>query len=99
MPTLQYLEEKIWSELLGIKDIEILNDDKQIEEHFAVEVDHNGFVESKKTLKVKNKVKMKNQKYFWYKVDYLVLPPKLYLVVFHQVSLVNRTKMICLDFT
>ena len=27
-----------------------------------------------------------------------MLPPKLYLVVFYQVSLVNRTKMICLDF-
>ena len=27
-----------------------------------------------------------------------VLPPKLYLVVFYQVSLVNRTKMICSDF-
>jgi len=61
MPTLQYLEEKIWMEVIGIKDIENLNDDKQIEECFAVEVDHNG-------LKVKKKVKMKNQKYFWYKV-------------------------------
>ena len=28
----------------------------------------------------------------------LVLPPKLYLVVFYQVSPVNRTKMICSDF-
>ena len=27
-----------------------------------------------------------------------LLPPKLYLVVFYQVSLVNQTKMICLDF-
>ena len=27
-----------------------------------------------------------------------VLPPKLYLVVFYQVSQVNRTKMICSDF-
>ena len=26
-----------------------------------------------------------------------MLPPKLYLVVFHQVSLVNRTKITCLD--
>ena len=26
------------------------------------------------------------------------LPPKLYLVVFYQVSLVNQTKMICSDF-
>ena len=61
IPMLQYSEEKIWIEVLGIKDIENLNDDKKIEECFAVEVDHNG-------LKVKKKVKMKNQKYFWYKV-------------------------------
>ena len=27
-----------------------------------------------------------------------MLPPKLYLVVFYQVSLVNRRKMICSDF-
>ena len=27
-----------------------------------------------------------------------MLPPKLYLVVFYQVSLVNRTKMICSNF-
>ena len=27
-----------------------------------------------------------------------VLPPKLYLVVFYQVSLVNRTRITCLDF-
>ena len=27
-----------------------------------------------------------------------MLPPKLYLVVFYQVSLVNWTKMICSDF-
>ena len=61
MPMLQYLEEKIWMEVIGIKDIENLNDDKRIEECFVVEVDHNG-------LKVKKKVKMKNQNYFWYKV-------------------------------
>ena len=68
MPKLQYSEEKIWIEVLGIKDIEILNDDKQIQEFFAIEVDHNGFVESKKILKVKKKMKMKNQKYLRYKV-------------------------------
>ena len=45
-----------------------MNDDKQIEERFVVDVDHNGFVESHKTLKVKKKVNMKNQKSFWYKV-------------------------------
>ena len=38
-----------------------MNDDKQIEEGFAIEVDHNG-------LMVNKKVKMKNQKYLWYKV-------------------------------
>ena len=27
-----------------------------------------------------------------------MLPPKLYLVVFYQVSLVNQTKIFCLDF-
>ena len=27
-----------------------------------------------------------------------MLPPKLYLVVFYQVSLVNRTGLTCLDF-
>ena len=27
-----------------------------------------------------------------------LLPPKMYLVVFYQVRLVNQTKMICLDF-
>ena len=27
-----------------------------------------------------------------------MLPPKLYLVVFYQVSLVNQTNMICSDF-
>ena len=27
-----------------------------------------------------------------------MLPPKLYLVVFYQVSLVNRTRITCLDF-
>ena len=45
IPTLQYSEEKIWIEVLRIKDIENLNDDKQIEECFAVEIDYNGFVE------------------------------------------------------
>ena len=29
---------------------------------------------------------------------FLLLPPKLYLVFFYQVSLVNQTKVICLDF-
>ena len=48
MPMLQYLEENILIEVLGIKDIKNLNDDKKIEECFAVEVDHNGFVELKK---------------------------------------------------
>ena len=51
MPTLQYLEENICIEVLGIKDIENLNDDKQIEEHFAVEVDHNGFRNQRKHLR------------------------------------------------
>ena len=37
-----------------------MNDDKKIEECFSIEFDHNG-------LKVKKKVKMKNQNYFWYK--------------------------------
>ena len=32
------------------------------------------------------------------KMKLLLLPPKLYLVVFYQVSLLNRTKMICSDF-
>ena len=45
MPTLQYSKEKIWIEVLGIKDIENLNDDKQIKDRFAVEVEHNGFME------------------------------------------------------
>ena len=45
-----------------------MNDDKKIEECFGVEVGHNGFVESKKILKVEKKMKMKNQKYLWYKV-------------------------------
>ena len=29
---------------------------------------------------------------------YCLLPPKLYLVVFYQVSLVNRTRITCSDF-
>ena len=80
MPMLQYSEENIWIEVLGIKDIENLNDDKQIEECFAVEVEHNGFVESKKTLMVKKKVKIKNQKYFCIKFGILsqvMMKPKL----------------------
>ena len=31
-------------------------------------------------------------------LSYAVLPPKLYLLVFYQVSLVNQTKMICSAF-
>ena len=48
IPMLQYSKEKIWIEVLGIKDTENLNDDKKIEECFAVEVDHNGLMVNKK---------------------------------------------------
>lgn len=77
MPMLQYLVKNIWIGVLGIKDIENLNDGKQIEEHFAAEADHSEFEES---LKVKMKVKIKKQMYFGIKFGVLsqvMMKPKL----------------------
>ena len=34
----------------------------------------------------------------WQSLEMGLLPPKLYLVVFYQVSLVNRIRITCLDF-
>ena len=64
MPTLQYSKEKIWIEVLGIKDIENLNDDKQIEECFAVEVECRGFCKIKENFDGKEESEDEESKVF-----------------------------------